>query len=84
MSATAENLEPALIEQIKALPPQRRKEVKTFVEFLTSQERSHAFDEFLAVAGKVAEAGVPALSPEEIEAEIKTLRAERRTRAARA
>lgn len=70
----------ALIEKLKALPPARRAEVADFVDFLASKERTEAIRDFLAVADQVAQAGVPALSPEEVEAEIDALRAERRVR----
>jgi hypothetical protein len=72
----------ALIEKLKALPPQRRAEVADFVDFLVAKERGEALEAFLAVADQVAQAGVPALSPEEIEAEFRALRAERRARRA--
>lgn len=72
----------ALIEKLKALPPARRAEVADFVDFLAAKERNEALKDFLAVADQVAQAGVPALSPEEIEAEIDALRAERRARRA--
>jgi hypothetical protein len=63
----------ALIERLKALPLARRAEVADFVDFLAAKGRSEALKDFLAVAEQVAQAGVPALSPEEIEAEIDTL-----------
>jgi len=72
----------ALIEKLKALPPARRAEVADFVDFLAAKERTESLKDFLAVADQVAQAGVPAMSPEEIEAEIDALRAERRARRA--
>jgi len=72
----------ALIEKLKALPPAQRAEVADFVDFLAAKERAEALKDFLAVADQVAQAGVPALSPQEIEAEITALRAERRGRRA--
>ena len=33
-------LDPALLEKLKALPPQRRAEVADFVDFLTVRERA--------------------------------------------
>ena len=57
----------SLIEKPKALPPARRAEV---ADFLAAKERTEALKDFLAVADQVAQAGVPALSPEEIKAEL--------------
>ena len=71
-----------LLDKLDQLPPERVVEVENFVEFLANKERGKAFGDFLAVADAVAKAGVPALTPEEIEAEIKAYRNERR-RAAR-
>jgi len=42
--------------------------------------RSNAFDEILSIAERVEAVGVAPLSPEEIEAEIKAYRAERRSK----
>ena len=42
--------------------------------------RRRAFDEFLSVADRIEAAGVPMMSLEEINAEIKAYRAERRAR----
>jgi len=47
-------------------------------KLLADALRSNAFDEFLSTAEPVEAAGVAPLSPEEIEAEIKAYRAERR------
>ena len=47
-------------------------------KLLADALRSNAYDEFLSVAERVEAAGVAALSPEEIEAEIKACREERR------
>jgi hypothetical protein len=66
--------EQTLIEKIKTLPPERLAEVEDFVDFLVAKEPGDAFDAFLSVAETVAKAGVPALSAEEIEAEIKAYR----------
>lgn len=46
-------------------------------------ERRQAADSLLAIADRVAAAGVPPLSMEEIDAEVKAARAERRQRAGR-
>jgi hypothetical protein len=43
--------------------------------------RQQAADALLSIADRVAEAGVPPMSMEEIDAEVKAVRAERRRRA---
>jgi hypothetical protein len=80
--AKSSNQMRTLLDKLDHLPPERVAEVENFVEFLANKERDKAFGDFLAVADTVAKAGIPALTPEEIEAEIKTYRDERR-RAAR-
>lgn len=67
-----------VLETLQSLPPERLAEVKDFVEFLVAKERENAFADFLSVAPRVEQAGVPAMSNEEIEAEIKAYRKERR------
>ena len=49
-------------------------------KLLADALRSNAFDEILSIAERVEAAGVTPLSPEEIEAEIKAYRAERRSK----
>jgi Protein of unknown function (DUF2281) len=74
-----------LLEKLQALPPERRAEVEDFVDFLAAKARKQAaFDRLLAIAPALAAAGVEPMSQEEINAEIKAARAERRARAARA
>lgn len=74
-------LNPVLIEKLKALPPERRAEVEDFVDFLTAKTRKlAALDRLLAIAPALEAAGVPPLSMEEIDAEVKAVRAERRAR----
>lgn len=80
--AKSSNQMRTLLDKLDQLPPERVAEVENFVEFLANKERDKAFGDFLAVADTVAKAGIPALTSEEIEAEIKTYRDERR-RAAR-
>lgn len=80
--AKSSNQMRTLLDKLDQLPPERVAEVENFVEFLANKERDKAFGDFLVVADTVAKAGIPALTPEEIEAEIKTYRDERR-RAAR-
>ena len=80
--ANGSNQKRTLIEKLDQLPPERVAEVEDFVDFLTSKTRDKAYGDFLAVAEEVAKSGVPPMTPEEIEAEIKAYRDERR-RAAR-
>lgn len=81
MNAQAEQL----LEKIKALPPERRAEVEDFVDFLAAKARKQAaFDRLLAIAPALAAAGVEPMTEDEINAEIKAARAERRARASRA
>ncbi len=49
-------------------------------KLLADALRSNAYDEFLSTAGRVEAARVAPLSPEEIEAEIKAYRVERRSK----
>jgi hypothetical protein len=70
-----------LLEKLKALPPERRAEVEDFVDFLTAKARKlAALDRLLAIAPTLEAAGIKPLSEEEIDAEIKATRAERRAR----
>lgn len=43
--------------------------------------RRQAIDSLLSIADRVAEAGIPPMTEEEIEAEVKAVRAERKKRA---
>jgi hypothetical protein len=73
--------EQALFDKLKALPPQQRAEVENFVDFLTAKARKRAaMDRLLAIASALEAAGVEPMSDEEINAEIKAARAERRAR----
>lgn len=73
--------EQALFDKLKALPPQQRAEVEDFVDFLTAKARKRAaIDRLLAIAPALEAAGVEPMSDEEINAEIKAARAERRAR----
>jgi hypothetical protein len=71
----------ALIEKLKTLPPEKRAEVEDFVEFLAAKSRRlAALDRLLSIAPALEAAGVPAMTEDEIGAEIKAARAERRAR----
>jgi hypothetical protein len=73
--------EQVLFDKLKALPPQQRAEVEDFVDFLTAKARKRAaMDRLLAIAPALEAAGVEPMSDEEINAEIKAARAERRAR----
>jgi hypothetical protein len=71
----------ALIEKLKSLPPEQRAEVEDFVDFLSVRAKKRAaLDRLLAIAPAVEAAGVEPMSMEEINAEVKAARAERRAR----
>lgn len=73
-------IEPALIEKLQKLPPQRLAEVKDFVEFLAArEERSAAGARLGASLAKLDALNLPPLSDEEIAAEIKASRQDRAT-----
>lgn len=73
--------EQALFDKLKALPPQQRAEVEDFVDFLAAKTRKRtALDRLLAIAPALEAAGIEPMSEDEIAAEIKAARAERRTR----
>ena len=70
-----------LIETVKSLPAQQRAEVEDFVEFLAAKAKKRAaWDRLLAIAPALEAAGVEPMSEEEVAAEIKAARAERRAR----
>ena len=76
MSASADA---ELIEKLSALPPEQRAEVEDFVDFLATRgKKQAALERLLAIAPALEAAGVVPLTEEEIDAEIKAARAERR------
>ena len=76
-------LEQVLITKIKALSPQQVAEVVDFVEFLAAKSAKRAaFDRLLAIAPALEAAGLEPMSENEIAAEVKAARAERRARLA--
>ncbi|MGH8218126.1 MAG: hypothetical protein ACREUT_06120 [Steroidobacteraceae bacterium] len=78
-------LDPTLIEKLEALPPERRAQVEDFVDFLTAKTRKlAAIDRLLSIAPALEAAGIEPMSEEEIDAEIKAVRAARRARAQQA
>ena len=71
----------SLIEKIRALPAEKIAEVEDFVDFLAGKSRRlEALDRLLAIAPALEAAGAPPLSEEEIMAEVRAVRAARRTR----
>ncbi len=78
MNATVEQ---ALISKIRTLSPQQVAEVEDFVEFRAAKaSRRATLDRLLTIAPALEAAGVAPLSEEEIAAEVKAARAERRAR----
>ena len=77
------SIEPALIEKLQKLPPQRLAEVKDFVEFLAAREEHVAAGARLGESlAKLDALKLPLLSDEEIEAEIQAARQDRSARRA--
>jgi Protein of unknown function (DUF2281) len=74
--------EQTLIEKLRRLPPQRQAEVEDFVEFLATKERTRALDRLLSIAPALEAAGAEPMSEEEVVAEVKAARAERRAKLA--
>lgn len=72
-----------LIEKLKALPPYERAEVEDFVDFLKTR-RERVRDEAARRLGeafaKLDALNEPPMSPEEVQAEVETVRAARRVR----
>lgn len=80
MNATVEQ---SLISKIRTLSPQQVAEVEDFVEFLAAKSgKRAAIDRLLAIAPALEAAGVAPMSEDEIAAEVKAARAERRAREA--
>jgi Protein of unknown function (DUF2281) len=78
MNATAEQ---SLISKIRTLSPQQVAEVEDFVEFLAGKSKKRAaFDRLLAIAPALEAAGVTPMTEDEIAAEVKAARAQRRAR----
>jgi hypothetical protein len=78
MDATVEQ---ALISNLRTLSPQQVAEVEDFVESLAGKAKKRAaLDRLLAIAPALEAAGVVPMTEEEIAAEVKAARAERRAR----
>ena len=71
-----------LIEKLEQLPPQQLAEVEDFVDFLANKSRrSAAWQRLLAIVPALEAVGDTPMSMEEINAEVKAARAERRAQA---
>ncbi len=78
MNSTVEQV---LISKLRTLSPQQVAEVEDFVEFIAAKtSRRAALDRLLAVAPALEAAGVAPISEDEIAAEVKAAREERRAR----
>jgi hypothetical protein len=78
MNATVEQ---SLMTKIKTLSAQQVAEVEDFVEFLAAKSRrSQALDRLMAIAPALEAAGVQPITEDEIAAEVKAARTERRSR----
>lgn len=78
MNATVEQI---LLSKIRTLSPQQVAEVEDFVEFLAAKTRKRAaLDQLLAIAPALEAAGSAPLGEDEIAAEVKAAREERRKR----
>lgn len=74
-------VEQALLAKLQRLSPQQVAEVEDFVEFITAKStRRAALDRLLAIAPALEAAGVEPMTEEDIAAEVKAARAERRAR----
>ena len=78
MNATSEQ---TLISKIRTLSPQQLAEVEDFVEFLAAKtQKRSALDRLLIIAPALQAAGAEPMSEDEIAAEVKAARAERRAK----
>jgi hypothetical protein len=68
-----------LLQKIRELPPERQAEVEDFVEFLSDKERRRgAVQRLKAAQERLAAHPLPAMSVDEVNAEIEAYRAEQR------
>ena len=75
--------EDMLFEKLKALAPKQRAEVENFMDFLAAKsKRRAAIDRLLAIAPALERAGIDPMSEDDLAAEIKAARADRRAREA--
>jgi len=72
-----------LIEKLKALPPEQQAEVEDFVDFLVGKaKKKDALDRLLAIAPALEKAGIPPMTEEEINEEVRAVRREQRAHSA--
>jgi hypothetical protein len=77
--------EQALLEKLKALSPERLAEVEDFVEFLTAKERrQQALERLRALRQRLPAEEISEQEMQEIVAEVKAYRAEKRAERERA
>lgn len=77
------NVEQVLLLKLRSLSARQLAEVEDFVDFLTAKARRQAAKErLLTVAPALEAAGLPAMTEDEVQAEIQASRAERSARAA--
>ena len=77
MDASAEQ---NLISKIRSLKPQQVAQVEDFIEFLAAKSRKReALDRLLDIAPALEAAGAALTREEDLAAEVKAVRAERRT-----
>jgi hypothetical protein len=74
------SIAPALIQKLQELPPQQIAEVEDFMEFLADRANKRAaLDRMLSIVPALEAAGISPLTEEDIAAEVKAARVERRT-----
>jgi Protein of unknown function (DUF2281) len=72
-------IEAQVIERLKKLPPSRVAEVVDFIEFLAAREdRLGAAQRLTEQLAQLDALNLPPISPEEVEAEVRAARQERR------
>lgn len=76
--ANGSNQKRALIAKLDQLPPKRMAEVEDFVDFLASKTRRRAAQAILEGVARATKAGSKPMSMDEIQAEIRAYRDERR------
>ena len=69
-----------LIEKVKSLPPEQRAEVEDFLKARKERVRDAAARRLGDAFAKLDALNLPPLTPEEVQAEIDAVRAERRNR----
>ncbi len=74
----------SLLAKLKILPPERLGQIADFVDFLAMQEqRRQAGEELRVMMDKLADANIPPMTMDEIQAEVNAVRKARRERTSR-